>query len=83
MIIFSLYVVIKQKQTKSNKGFNFDKKYFSQNLDDFRKSMQITYWLSQKAKQLEDDFRKGISGLSQEGGGITFFSLPPSLSDDR
>ena len=62
--------------TKSLKGFNFDNKYFSQNFDDFRKSMQNTYWLSQKAKQLEDDSSKGILGLSQQGG-ITFFSPPP------
>ena len=36
--MFSLYIIVKQKQTKSNKGFNFDNKYFYQNLDDFRQS---------------------------------------------
>ena len=46
----------------------FDNKYFSQNLDDFRKSMQNTCRLSQKAKQLEDGSSKGILGLRQEGG---------------
>ena len=65
MNIFSLYIIVKQKQSKSNNGFNFDNKYFSQNLDDIRKSMQNTYWLSQKAKQLEDDSSKGILGLRQ------------------
>ena len=77
MNIFSVYVFVKQKQTKRNKGFNFDNKYFSQNLDDFRKSMQNTYWLSQKAKQLEHDSSKGILGLSQEGGKHFFHSPPP------
>ena len=47
--IFYLYVIVKQNQTKSNKGFNFENTYFSQHLDDFRKSMQNTlYWLYQK-----------------------------------
>ena len=31
--------------------------------------MQNTYWLSQRAKQLEYDSSKGILGLNQEGGG--------------
>ena len=57
------------------KGFHFPINLCSQNLDDFRKSKQNTYWLSQKAKQntywlsqkakqLEDNSIKGILGLS-------------------
>jgi len=42
--------------------------------------MQNTYWLSQKAKQLEDNSSKGILGLSQERGGvIIFFHSSPLL----
>jgi len=43
--------------------------------------MQNKYWLSQKAKQLEDNSSEGILGISQEvGGGVIFFSLLPPLS---
>ena len=66
MNVFSLYIIVKQKQTKSNKGLNLDNKYFSQNLDDFRKSMQNIYWLSKKQNKLEDNSCKGIPGLSQD-----------------
>ena len=38
-------------------------------IESFRKSMQNTCRLSQKAKQLEDGSSKGILGLRQEGGG--------------
>ena len=53
-----------------NKGFHFLIIFFPQNFDYFRKSMQNTYRLSQKAKQLEDDsIARVVLGLSQEGVG--------------
>ena len=39
------------------KGFHFPINLCSQNLDDFRKSMHITYRLSLKAKKLEDKYK--------------------------
>ena len=48
-----------------NKGFHF--KFFSQNFDDFRKSMKNTNRLSQKAKQFEDDFSRGGSRIKPKG----------------
>ena len=55
-----MYVIVKQTQTKNNKGFNVDNKFVSQNWEDFLISIQNIYWLSQKVKQLEDDSSKGI-----------------------
>ena len=63
-----------------NKGFRFLIIFFPQNFDYFRKSMQNTYRLSQKAKQLEDDsIARVVLGLSQEGVNNIFFTLSPLI----
>ena len=74
ILCISLYNKNKQKKIRVS---IFDSKYYSQNLDDFRKSMQNTYWLYQKVKQLEANSSKGILGLSHEGGNNIFSLLPP------
>ena len=47
-------------------------------MDDFRKSMQNTYWLYQKAKQLKDDSSKVDSRIKPRRGGNNIFFTPPT-----
>ena len=78
MNIFFLYIIVKQKQTRSNKGFNFDINIFLKISMIFINECR-THTGCPKKQNDQKTLQQGDSRIKPGGGDNIFFIHPPPL----